>query len=256
METHGSPETQELPTAVGDGVRDLTRELGAALGHDLVAVALTGSVVRGDWCQATSDVNVLVVVRATSIPALDAMAPALAAAREGWGCAPLVVSEADLHRSTDVFPIRFLDAQHHHRLVHGRDVLAELRIGPAHVRLRCEQELRNLQLRLQGMYLRRVGYPSRVLAALMHGTAAFLNSLRALLFLETGQSLARHADVAAAAATRLSLDGALLDRLLELRRAPRPLATTELRMLYERFMGAVAAAARAVDSRGPEGTAP
>ena len=99
----------------------MVRELAQALGDRLVSVVLYGSAARGDFQQATSDVNLLVV--------LDSLAPdrleALSGAFGGWTRKkqplPRVFSKELIAESADVFPIEFLDLQSRRQVLHGED---------------------------------------------------------------------------------------------------------------------------------------
>src|SRR5262249_25071672 len=56
---------------------------------------------------------------------------------------------AEIPRLAEVFPTRLLDIRDHHLLLHGEDVFAGLEIDGKLLRLRVEQELSNLSLRLR-----------------------------------------------------------------------------------------------------------
>ena len=65
----------------------------------------------------------------------------------------LTLSENDLVSSTDVFPIKFLNIKRNHKIYYGKDVMSSLEISKQNLRLRCEQEVKNLMLRLRQSYL-------------------------------------------------------------------------------------------------------
>ena len=79
---------------------------------------------------------------------------------------PRVMSHSELVASTDVFPITFLEMKQHYKVLAGQDYLADLSISDVHLRLRCEQELRNLLLRMQSSFVLR-----------KHSTAGLLETL-------------------------------------------------------------------------------
>jgi hypothetical protein len=87
-------------------------------------------------------VNLLCVLRESSFATLTAIAPTV----KWWASqkhhAPLVLTQEELERSTDVFSIELLDMQHRHRVIFGDDVLSGLQI-PMHLhRAQVEYELR------------------------------------------------------------------------------------------------------------------
>lgn len=61
----------------------------------------------------------------------------------------MLLHSSELARVADVFPVKLLDIQRHHLVLHGSPRLQEIRVESEHVRLHLEQGLRNLQLRLR-----------------------------------------------------------------------------------------------------------
>ncbi len=245
--TAPSPPHATIPPPIQQSLDAFAARLAESLGGELVAVVLYGSLVRGDFVAGKSDANVLVVVGRISVAVLDNVGGALNAAGAGVRVSPLVMTEADLCSSTDVFPIKFLDMQRRHLLLAGRDVLADLHIADDHLRLRCEQELKNLMLRLRRFYLNRRHRPELVEATLVRGAASLLNALRVLLELRGHPPAVRYGEVAAAAAQAFGLDGDLLRALLEVRAGSSQPDRGRLLEMYDRFMPLVERAASLAD---------
>lgn len=61
----------------------------------------------------------------------------------------LTLSQQELDRSTDVFPELFMEMKRRHQLVAGQDVLTALDIREHHLRLRCEQQFKQLLFELR-----------------------------------------------------------------------------------------------------------
>ena len=81
---------------------------------------------------------------------------------------PLFMTESQIEKSLDSFPIEWLEIQERHLLLEGDDVLAGLEVPRTYLRLQCEHELRGKHIQLRQAYLRIAGDPassSRVLAA-------------------------------------------------------------------------------------------
>jgi hypothetical protein len=159
----------------------------------------------------------------------------------------MVLSESDLDRLASAFPIKFLDIQQSHRLLWGRDVFTGLRIGKEHLRLRCEQELQNLMLRLRQFYLQRGQRPELIEATLSRTISGFLTSLRGLLIVKTGKAPATKEEIMEAAARELGLDEKPLRDILALKTGQSKPDATELKRLYDSFMATVQKAAQTVD---------
>jgi hypothetical protein len=129
----------------------------------------------------------------------------------------------------------------------GRDVLADLDITDAHLRLRCEQEIKNLLLRLRQFYVQRQHRPELVEATLGRAVSSFLTDLGVVLLLKTGAAPVGKEAIAEAAARELGLDGQVLHEVLALKGGTRQPNADELKRLYDEFMRSVEQAAEIVD---------
>ena len=238
---------QAIPAHVRKGLERFCSATADSLGDELIAIILYGGLARQDYAPTTSNVNVLVVLKHVSVKTLDRIVSPIQRATRAVRLAAMVLSEDDLRSSTDVFPIKFLDMQEHHRVLWGKDVLSGLTIARDHLRLRCEQEIKNLLLRLRKVYLQRAGKSNLIKGTLTTTASAFLNSLSAVLILKTGQAPTQKSAIAEAAARELELDGNTLREVLALGRGGRKANAAELRHLYDSFMETVQKAANIVD---------
>jgi hypothetical protein len=80
----------------------------------------------------------------------------------------MITTPDEVRAAADVFPVRFLAIQREHEVLLGRSPLDGISIRRDHLRLRVEQELRNLSLRLR----RRIVDADGDAAALRSGVAA------------------------------------------------------------------------------------
>jgi hypothetical protein len=128
---------------------------------------------------------------------------------------PLLLTLDEITHASDVFPTKFLAIQRQRVLLLGADPFVGLEVSREHVRIRVEQELRNLSLRLRRRFLARHDDASALQLAI-HSIAAPLESaLHALLWL-AGHPLSPSSPPEAVlreAAVRFGLDAATLGRL-------------------------------------------
>src|SRR5262245_27806425 len=114
-------------------------DLHGALGDQLIGAVLYGSAIGDDWVRGRSDLNLAVLVASVTPGVLTAIVPAVHRWRRRGGALPLVIEPALLTRLTEVFPIEIADILHHHRLLCGRDVFADLTVAPAALRRQLQQ---------------------------------------------------------------------------------------------------------------------
>lgn len=237
-----------LPAEVGEGLDRFCQGLREALGAQVVSLILYGGLARGEYAQPNSNVNVMVVVTEATVEAMDRALPAVQAGMRDLRLAVMFLSENDLRRSTDVFPTKFLDMQRHHRVLWGRDLLADLPIATDHLRLRCAQEIKNLLLRLRQFYLQRAAYPELIEGTLTRAISSFLYSVSVLLTLQGREAPVGKVAIADAAERDLGLDGGTLRALLALKAGEAKPDVAELKRLYNAFMLTVQRAADLVDA--------
>ena len=238
----------DLPAAVRTGLERLCQGLSAALGDRLVSVVLYGGLAKNEYYSPlASNVNVLVVLKEADVQTLERLRLPVEEGVRAMRLAAMVATEQDLGRSTDVFPTKFRDMQRHHCVLWGKDVLSGLSISRDHLRLRCEQEIKNLLLRLRGFYLSRAEYPEALERTLNRAVSSLLNSLAVLVELKTGQAPGGKAQTVEAAA-QLGLDAQSLRDALALKRGELKPDAAGLKQLYDAFLRTVQQAAEMVDA--------
>jgi predicted nucleotidyltransferase len=181
-----------MPAAVANDVNQQVARWGegfaAALGDSLQSIVLFGGLAKGEFVPGQSDVNVLIVFRTVNVAVLDRAAPFVRQGTLEFGLSAMVLTERDLRDSADVFPIKFLDMQRRHKVLWGDDPFAKVNVTRDHLRLRCEQELRNLSLRLRQSYLQRTDRPELLQSALGRAVSSLLVNAGVLLELRTGKT--------------------------------------------------------------------
>jgi predicted nucleotidyltransferase len=235
------------PAEVAEGLTRLAKDLGEAAGPNLKAVLLYGGLASGRFRPGRSDLNIAVILEDGGGAALEKIAPVLTGALRRLRVEPFVLTTAELGRSADVFPTKFLDIQRHHVVLAGADPFEGLKISREHVRLRIEQELRNTVLRLRRRLVTAQDDPvalSTVLVGLPVTLAVNLAALAELAgsAVETG---ADPIDTARRAGRALDLDVAALDAVAALKGEKQPVQN--LAELTGRVLALVSAAAERAD---------
>jgi hypothetical protein len=137
--------------------------------------------------------------------------------------------------------------QTHHLLLSGRDVLSELDISTQHLRLRCEQELCNLLLRMRQVYVRNSGDNTALDQAAAHAIEPFFMALGAAVYLTTELLPDSESAIADSAAKVMSLDREALERLLAFREGRHGTGPDAVAGLFNELLEPVELAADFVD---------
>ncbi len=138
-----------MPIMVRTRVEELIASLRKTLGDSLESVIAFGSIVRGGYDSRVSNVDIIVVLREDTPEILESVGPALRIARAAARVQALIVVAGEVPRSADVFPVLYDDIRRCHAVLHGSDPFAGLVIIDEHIRLRIEQELRELRVELR-----------------------------------------------------------------------------------------------------------
>jgi hypothetical protein len=129
---------------------ELVNRLKEAAGKNLESVVLYGSAARGEYKPGTSDVNILCTLVTMDVHELQLLAPVVHWwMREEKEPAPLFFLTEELQRSTDVFAIESLDVKRAHRVLFGKDPVADLEVPMNLHRVQVERDLRLLLMRLR-----------------------------------------------------------------------------------------------------------
>ena len=226
-------------------------EIRAGLGDRLASLVLYGSAV--DSLDHRGAVDVMLLVERVDLDLLDRVAAPTRSAVVECGLSLLVLTPDDLRSSTDVFPIQFAAMQQHYRVLAGSDPLASLVIGRDHLRLRLEQELKNLLLRLRRQYLVRGGRPDGLESVLVRAAPDLVSHLRVLIELSDADvdSPTTTEDpelrVLEAAHPLLEVDVGPVRQILALCRREAESEPSGVRDLYGRFLAVVERAAELAD---------
>lgn len=126
------------------GLKDIYQE-------ELVSIILYGSAVSGEFIEKHSNLNLLVVLHNTNLENLKGATRFINKFRI---INPLFLTEDYIKRSTDIFPIEFLDIQENYSVLYGKDILKDVDIDIRNLRFQCEQELKAKLISLRQLYLR------------------------------------------------------------------------------------------------------
>ena len=236
----------QLPAMVKEGLALLCDQLRESLGDNLLSLALYGGAAKAEHIAETSDVNVVILLDKVTVKALDSIVPIIQAGVRDFRLTAMLMSESDLRRSTEVFPVKFLDMQRHHRILWGKDPFSNLTVSRDRLRLRCAQEITNLSLRLRQFYVQRSHRPELLESTLTRAISSFLAGLNTLVELRTGQSASDKSSIIEAVA-EIGLDAQPLREVFALKRGELKPNPEELKHLYDLFMMTVEQALALVD---------
>lgn len=236
------------PAEIRNTVSMLADELARAAGANLAGLILYGGLARGRYRTGKSDINLVVVLRDTSTESLATIAPILRAAWRAVRVEPFIVKVSEVPRLAEVFPTKVLDIQAHRVVLMGEDPFAGIEVSREQVRVRVEQGLCNLALRLRRRYLSIFDDPRSLASTLADAAVPLKIELAAMLQLsgKDEPSESTSAAVLEAAAVEFDLDREALSRMAAQRRDSN--LPEDLTRLYDRVLTVIARATEIVSS--------
>jgi predicted nucleotidyltransferase len=148
MERTDSAGGAALPAEVTDELDRLVDAARRALGEDLQALVLYGSAAEGRL-RATSDVNLVFVLRRFEQERIAALQEPLRTARATVGAAPMFLLASELLDAAEAFAVKFADLLRRRRVLHGEDPFAGLVVPRAAQVRRLRQVVLNQVLRMR-----------------------------------------------------------------------------------------------------------
>ena len=225
----------------------LAKQLAEALPVQLRCVVLYGSAAAGDFLPGASNYNLLVVVESLSVVELDALAPPIADWIRAGNPHPLLFTPQQLSASRDAFPIELLDIRQSRRILWGPDLLAELPVKPADLRLQVERELTGKLLKLRGRYLLVSGQADAVGRLMLQSLSTFLVLFRAALRIYEDTVPDRKLDALHALARHIDFDTQPFERLFELKQVAANSPNTTIDVSFVSYLTAIERVASAIN---------
>jgi len=229
-----------------DKIQEFVQRIRHAGGPNVESILLFGSAVSGDFHPGLSDLNLFCVLRDSSFPALQALAPAVQWWHGQKQPPPLCMTRHELQRSTDVFTIELLDMVQHHRILFGDDVLQGLDISTNLHRIQVEYELRE-KLILLRQHLLAESKDARLWEVVLHSVPSFATLFRHALIVLSGDAPARREDAVLELAKRVGFDPSPIQQALDVRERKTNPKNLDVKDLCARYLAAIEKVTAAVD---------
>jgi predicted nucleotidyltransferase len=226
------PELEALGSVQGV-LAEFVARAQSAFGDELRAIVLFGSAAEGRL-RATSDVNLVVVLRRFERVQAEQLQRPLRVAQATVRLTPMFLLEAEVPAVAEAFAVKFDDILHRRTLLFGTDPFEQLAIPRAARIFRLKQVLLNLKLRLREQFVSR-GLREEQLVLAIADTAAPLRSCAATLLELEGNAASSPKEALLYFVQSLPEKSwpALLTRLSEARETRRLVAGSGAETLFE-----------------------
>jgi len=227
-----------LPNEERELLERVTTAVSEVFGEHLQSVIVYGSATRGAYVRGKSDLNLLIVLTETDFDSLRRFGDALSQIQDKLRVEPYIICKDELLRLAHYFPTRLWDMRRSYVVVLGDDALANLTPDNETLRMRTEQELFNLMLRLRHAIA--VPPPTRgweqVLSIFLR---AFTKSLRGLMLGITGEQIEDRSELFKKASEQCGLNERALLQMVAWRAGELHLTDDEARSALQLLFEAV-----------------
>ena len=229
----------KIPQKPEEVFEEFTQDYQGVFGDDLKSILLYGSGARGEYVPKKSDLNFLIVLTEKAMDRIRGAFPLIRKWRKRRVNIPLFLTEAYIASSLDTFPVEFLNFRESHRLVFGKDILAELSFNKENIRLQCERELKGKLLLLREAFLDSEGRTKELGQVSSASLTAFLSQFRALLYLRDTKIPEHNKELVSATAKEIGFDESPFIEVLKVRQGKGKIQHDAMEGMIERYLKAV-----------------
>jgi hypothetical protein len=237
----------KIPKEPKEIFEEIISDYRALFSDGLISIILYGSGAGTDFRPGKSDINFMIVLSEEEIEHLDKAFKTVSKWRKRKVAIPLFLTEQYVETSTDVFPIEYLNFQHNHVLVYGKDVLTDLMFDRRDVRLQCEREAKGKLLVLRQTYLETTGRGNALKTVIGQSLQAFMAIFRALLFIKEKEIPRGNREIVSAVCNVFQLDSDLFNKLFDLKEAKVQLNDNEMKGLFRNYLKEIRKLTRIID---------
>lgn len=136
-------------------IESIIKEIKEIFRDNLVSVILYGSYIKGGYVYKKSDINLMIIRKKRDTGELTRLNKFYRKYFFKFKLSlPLVLTADEIKTSTDVYPMEYMDIKNHHKLLYGRDIFKDLKIGLTNLRLELENQIKSKLIYLRESLVR------------------------------------------------------------------------------------------------------
>ncbi len=163
-------------------MKPLLNKITGQFKENVDSIYLYGDVVTDDYVPKQSTIQALILFDSFHFPRAKELQPLVKPHLKNGVIAPLCLSVETLERSTDTFPLEFIEIKEKHLHVYGEtNRVQDLRIPMEYLRLKIEEQIKGKLIRLREMYMETGDQPKVLLEILTGALVDLVPVLRNLL---------------------------------------------------------------------------
>ncbi len=219
----------------------LVDELKKIFEDRLSSVFLYGSCAVEDCSTSFSDINLMVIINNLCAADLKKASHAVNEFRKNGKYLPIFMDRDEWFNSCDVYAMEYSDIKERNKIIYGENLIEGLNIEKKYLRLQCEQDVKNLLIRLRQNYLTIANDKKALKNLIMTSSKTFMVIFRTILRLSEIVVPVAHADVINVFAEKIRIeefefDKGLFLKILELRKNQNSLKDCDFESVIQRLI--------------------
>lgn len=226
--------------------------LQAQFSERLSSVFLYGSCAVEDCSRTFSDINLMVIIKDLRAFDLKEAHKASEKYTKEAKYLPIFMDKEEWLNSCDVYPIEYSDIKARHKIVHGENLIENLNIEKKYLRLQCEQETKNLLIRLRQAYLAKSTDMNAIKSIIKTSSKTFVVIFRTILRLSDTKVPTTHFDVITDFSEKMTenqieFDSELFEKILEFRKNKNIIKDAEIEDVIQKLIDTTNSVLKYVD---------
>lgn len=233
-------------------LNELIDNLKKTFGNRLSSIFLYGSCAVEDCSKTFSDLNLIVIIENLQAEDLKKAHPFIKKFAKKGKYLPIFMDKEEWLDSCDVYAIECADIKDRNKLLYGEDLINKLEVEKADLRLQCEQETKNLLIKLRQTYVGNAANSKTVKEIIKISSKTFVVIFRTILRLLDETVPKSHNEVVKLFAEKIKtcsidFDYELFLKVLEFRNNSNAIKDKELDYIIEKLINTTNSVLKYVD---------
>lgn len=233
-------------------LNELIDNLNETFKNRLASVFLYGSCAVEDCSKTFHDLNLIVIIENLLAEDLKKAQPYVEKFVKKGKYLPIFMDKEEWFNSCDVYAIECADIKDRHKILFGEDLISNTVVERSNLRFQCEQETKNLLIKLRQTYLANAKNSRALKDIVKFSSKTFVVIFRTILRLLGETVPTSHADVVKLFAEKIKTHGIdfdydLFSKVLEFRTNPKLIKDNELNSVIEKLIDTTNSVLKYVD---------
>ncbi len=242
------PILNNLIPSVAQKIGPMIQEIVHEHANNLHSISIVGSAVMPDYNEKLSDINSLIILQNMDLKFISFLAPLGKKYAKKRIAAPLVMTPEYVKKSTDAFPVEFLDFKLIHATVYGENILADIIIDRAALRFQCQRDIKIKLMGLRQGYISTLGKEAHLASGLIRSITGSMALFRAIIFLLGKEPPIPRTKVISALGDATGVPTDIFNRLLTLKAGTIKMPKSDFPLLFEKYYVSLEALEKITDN--------